>query len=185
MAKRVVALTAFDERGLVVARESKAEGSAARMLDDATYRRQKGIRVVRTRLYDGKGEVTEELVTSYDARGSRVKTDRLVLAGLELRTLAQAKKAMGKLLRGHQEAPPSFRRALVAFTRKEMAKGRPIVAVAKDLGMPSPSLTRWVLNLRPAHERKKTGQASAHTPEPGRRHRETCQLCLAMERGEI
>jgi transposase-like protein len=155
------------------------------MLDDATYRRERKIRVVRARVYDRKGEVIEELVTSYDARGSCVKTEKLVLDGLELRTLAQAKKAMSKLLRGHQEAPPSFRRALVAFTRQEMAKGRPIVAVARDLGMPSPSLTRWVLNLRPAHERKKAAQSSAHEAPRGRRHRETCAICLAMERGEI
>lgn len=181
MPKSVVTLNAFDANGVVVARESKPQGAASRMVDDAAYRRENAIRVVRARHYGKDGEVREERVSSYDARGKLLKTETLVLDGLELRTLAQAKKAMSKLLRGHQEAPPSFRRALVSFTRKEMAKGRPIVAVAKDLGMPSPSLTRWVLDLRPPHEKKK----HARPAEQGRRHRETCEICLAMERGEI
>lgn len=159
--------------------DKKKSGLSA--LTDAEYRRARGVRFLRGRIYE-KGDVVEEFVRGFDADGREIGVQSLRLDGLVLRNIAHAKRAMRKLIRRHQEAPPSFRRALVRLTKREMAKGRTIVAVARELGMPSPTLTRWVANLTPKKPAKKrTEEEDVALPSDS----ETCLACLAMERGLI
>jgi hypothetical protein len=121
--KDVVTLSLLDAHGAQVAHLSlpraayDAKKKTLRPFADVAYRRTHRVRFVRGRIY-AKGDVVEEFVHGYDARGALIGKQSLKLDGLVLRTTAEAKTAMGKLIRGHQEAPPSFRRALVAFTKR-------------------------------------------------------------------
>jgi hypothetical protein len=153
MPRSVLLIHAYDRRGVRkgIGRLplDRADEDPSFMADPAA-RKKRRIRFVRGRRYGADGEIVEESVRVFDGNGKLVHSRFIRLDDLELRTIAGARTAMHKLLRSHQEAPPSFRRALVAFTRKQVEKGKAISDVAKELGMPGSTLTRWMLNLKKA-----------------------------------
>jgi hypothetical protein len=176
--KSLATLTAYDEHGEIVLRMTKPlddylEGSI-RLMNDVAYRRGHATRFVRCRLYGEGGQVFREELHRYDARGKLIGKSGIDLEALEFGTIAAAKKAIAKLARGHQDAPVSFRVPVVMLTKREMAKGRPIVAVAKELGIPAPTLTRWVA----------AGGKKQKAPKPKRKRRlppEEDRIVLTMD----
>jgi hypothetical protein len=158
---------------LFVRNVARGREEAHPVVADAAVRKARGVRWIRATAYDANGEVLEEWLRSYDERGRQLGERRLRATAWKLDTMAQAKKTLAARPLGYHFPPWSLRRKLVALCQKERSKRRcAIRTIAQELGIPGPTLTRWVNAVegdRPPHPSRTNVRPKPKPKKPAKR----------------
>lgn len=169
-------LITYDKEVMVVSRHRISigpDGLHHALLDDERTRRERKVAWVRGIVYDDAGRIVREFAYGYDGRGRLRGGQALDANHPPPKTIAAVQKLLRSRPLRHQGASHELRREIVAVTLDVVKKRKcAISTVAAEIGMPGPTLTRWVAQQRAfvtAGARSRPGRTDARR---GRRAKE-------------